>query len=507
MMNQLSGINSPIADSTLVSYFEYGHGLVWAILLILFILSDLKKTNEGSFKEIIYGSRQKFLYSYAFVFLISFTTVAISWGMSKIHLSFLYSLTIAFAIMSPVNAVSFFLFLIISRQWEFTNSNVISSMPQDFGAIMLISFFFYKFMRREKKLFFEKNVFLLIGYIILLCAGFYKTNIGFSSIPSILSLFSKILLFYLIAVDVIRNQFDLHKLKMSIVFAVLSRGILSLIYTAYSTQLDVDHFKSFIIRLEGIGSLGDPNDLASIVIMVLPIMYFSGSKIKNIFMRMFILVPSIGSALYLVWATRSRGALLALLIVLAAWFFLKFKNALLTIILAISISTLYFPLKESFQRDKSDLELSTANRLNYWVTGAHMLIKNPMLGVGYNMYPPLFEKYAPELKGESGERTAHSNWILVMAETGIIGFTFYMLFFFRNFLLTWKIRGLAQEYFLSALGYFLAISFLSQAYTYYPYIMICLCTCSYRVLYKDIPGNTEHQLNKNEQGPSREMVA
>lgn len=506
-MNQLSGINSPIADSTLVSYFEYGHSLIWGVLLIFFILSDLKKTSEGTFKEIIYGSQKKFVLGFATIFLISFVSVALSWDLSKIHLSFLYGLSITFAIMSPVNAVSLFLFLIIGRQWEFTYSNVISSMPQDFGAIMLISFFFFKFMKRERKLFFEKNIFLLVGYIVLLCASFYKTNMGFSAIPSILSLFSKILLFYIIAVDVIRDQFDLHKLKMSIVFAVLSRGVLSLIYTAYSTQLDVDHYKSLIIRLEGIGSLGDPNDLASIVILALPIMFFSGNKIKNIFIRMLVLVPSIGSGIYLVWATRSRGALLALLVVLAAWFFLKFKNIVLTLILAISISSLYFPLKESFQRDQSDLELSTANRLNYWVTGAHMLVKNPVLGVGYNMYPPLFEKYAPELKGEFGQRTAHSNWILVMAETGLIGFIFYVLFFYRNFILTWKIRGLAQEYFLSALGYFLAISFLSQAYTYYPYIMVCLCTCSYRVFFKEDSDNFGQQMINEEKGPDRDMVA
>jgi hypothetical protein len=119
--------------------------------------------------------------------------------------------------------------------------------------------------------------------------------------------------------------------------------------------------------------------------------------------------------------------------------------------------------------------------MTYIKTGLNMGIRNPILGVGYESYEINFERYATEILYEWGHRTAHNTWILAFAETGFLGFGFFVMMFWSAIQMSRQVFDQFPEYLVSLVGYAIAFSFLSHTYLLYPYMLYGLIGVAHRI--------------------------
>ena len=85
-------------------------------------------------------------------------------------------------------------------------------------------------------------------------------------------------------------------------------------------------------------------------------------------------------------------------------------------------------------------------RYSLWNAGLKMWQDHVIGGVGIGMYPSLLQYYALDLPSHYWNLTAHNTYILVLAETGIVGFILFvgmMVVSFRNFI-TYKSEEIAK---------------------------------------------------------------
>ena len=103
-----------------------------------------------------------------------------------------------------------------------------------------------------------------------------------------------------------------------------------------------------------------------------------------------------------------------------------------------------------------------------------MAIRSPLLGVGYTMFPSKYGEYGAASFTESGKRTAHNSWILLVSEAGFPALTLLLVLFAQSAIRAWKLFPRAPELLLVVVGYGVCMTFLSHTYVLYPYILFGL---------------------------------
>ncbi|MCB0319568.1 MAG: DUF4091 domain-containing protein, partial [Bdellovibrionales bacterium] len=131
-------------------------------------------------------------------------------------------------------------------------------------------------------------------------------------------------------------------------------------------------------------------------------------------------------------------------------------------------------------RGADDLEGSSSSRMNYVIAGLRMAATSPIVGVGVDRYPDLYEVFTPAFI-EWGKRTAHSSWILVLAELGLPGLFLFSGIYVSSFREAYRARGVHPEYLMTLIGYGMVMSLLSHAYIFLPYLLFGLISGAARV--------------------------
>jgi O-antigen ligase len=175
----------------------------------------------------------------------------------------------------------------------------------------------------------------------------------------------------------------------------------------YSPQ---DEVIGQLIRVRGAGFLSDPNDLAQILLIALPLAFIAwrrGRVAANFFV---VLVP----AMLLLWATyltHSRGGLIAL----AAVALMAARKKLGTTASMVLAGVFIFGLLAlDFTGGRGISAADGADRLEAWASGLEMFKSAPLFGIGFNGFTDLYEI------------TAHNSFVLCLAELGILGSTLWM---------------------------------------------------------------------------------
>lgn len=223
-------------------------------------------------------------------------------------------------------------------------------------------------------------------------------------------------------------------------------------------------------RAEAFGLIRNSNDLAALIVLCIP---FTISMFQSRFIHLVVVALS----LYAIFLTQSRGAFLGALIAIAAYVIDKkklkipsFKNLVLAGLLLILIFKGYTIF---LGRADSDIHASTMGRVNYWIAAVRMAIRSPIWGVGFGNYPSQFERYALEFF-EYGERTAHSSFFLVLAETGIVGTLLFVFLFKTAFSYLQSFKNKYPELLSAFFGYTVTMLFLSHSYLIFIYIVLAL---------------------------------
>lgn len=436
-----------------------------------FILQDREKFRESLPKE-----------SRVFMTLVLIvTTIGLAFnfydGFGEVGIIYAveFALLIVMCLVGPKYAVSFFIYMLLSRPWEIFDNQLMESMPRDLFYLTALVVVASKIV--NKRFYFRLN----LGTVIVLAFSVWVFFSAFFSpfqtdaISKYAEIFSKGIIVFLLIQNGFDQGRDLKVAKLTVVLAILEKSIISF-YQTYLASIQSLSIEDEYQRLESVGILSNSNDIAAIFILAIPftLFFLLKTKLKPFSWLTAFLVGGIMS--YLVWKSQSRGAMLALMGTFASYFFLQVrskKHIALVLVLALVAALGSFAL---MQRKAEDLEGSTSNRIIFWKAGVNMAVRNPVFGVGFWGFNENFASYA--IDGDTGSEgthmTAHSSWVQVLAETGFMGLFLFMGLWIYALKRSFEIRRAEPEYFMSLVGYGITITFLSHAYLLFPYILCAL---------------------------------
>lgn len=184
------------------------------------------------------------------------------------------------------------------------------------------------------------------------------------------------------------------------------------------------------------GYFHDENDIALYINTMLPFCYFFLIYQKELGWR---LIYAAGVILGITAdvVSFSRGGFVGLAVIAAGiWFFGK-KKVLTLCIFCIIASGMYFWVGEAYIAEIktiTDTSEGTASwRLMAWKSGVRMFLHNPF-GVGGNNYQIRLPEYQPKDYGRlDWGRPAHSLWVTLLSELGIIGVILFVRLIYNVF--------------------------------------------------------------------------
>ena len=167
-------------------------------------------------------------------------------------------------------------------------------------------------------------------------------------------------------------------------------------------------------RIQYVGIFNDPNDLGLLFVMCLPMAFYLAVRGGWMGLAKLFWLLAAGILLYGIYLTDSRGTLLATLVVMGAYVW--WRRGLVTAgVLGVAALGALMALPSRMQELDAS-EASAAGRVDSWYEGLQMFQQNPLFGVGADMY------------SEHNALTAHNSFVLVLAETGIVGFIVWVAF-------------------------------------------------------------------------------
>lgn len=184
------------------------------------------------------------------------------------------------------------------------------------------------------------------------------------------------------------------------------------------------------------GQMFDPNDVAFVEVSLLGFALWVLVGRFGFMMRAAALATLVSGVLLTLF-TASRGGLLGLVTFLVLFLCLRvsrvskaFKTALLAIMLVGAYANADKINLERYQTLGSledDYNLAEGGRVDTWKRGMREFWGNPLTGVGVNSFAPAVGWQRAAEGGFGKWQTAHSVYVQVLVETGIIGGTAYFL--------------------------------------------------------------------------------
>ncbi len=242
--------------------------------------------------------------------------------------------------------------------------------------------------------------------------------------------------------------------------------------------LDKDH------RIRYVGIFNDPNDLGLLFVSILPMaVYLSAGG--GLLRRLFWLTCA-ALILYGIYLTNSRGTMLAVAVIFGVYLWMK--RGKLTALVFGGVGFLAMRLIKTRFQDLEASGESATGRIDAWYAGIHMFLSHPLLGVGVGNFT------------DYNYLTAHNSLVLVLAETGFVGYTLWLAFVGYGFwmmvnilrhqpdldaddelgVLAWRQeQSIAFTLLLCLCGMFAAAFFLSRSYIILVYLLAAVVVGTY----------------------------
>ncbi|WP_109125845.1 O-antigen ligase family protein [Dyella sp. C11] len=254
-------------------------------------------------------------------------------------------------------------------------------------------------------------------------------------------------------------------------------------------------------RIQYVGIFNDPNDLGMLFVSVFPmgVLLFKRARFIG---KMFWLA-CILTVLYGVYLTNSRGAMLGVLMVIGGYIWYR-RGMVVAGILGVAGLTVMKMLSSRMQELDAGEE-SASGRVDAWYEGLQMFKEHPIFGVG----PGNFTDY--------NQLTAHNSFVLVLAETGFVGYVLWLAMVGYTFWMVaavlrlkpdaevepekhaaWIIeRPMALTLLLSLCGMFTCAFFLSRSYMIVLYVVLAIVTGFYLGARERIGGLPSFSMSEN----------
>lgn len=249
-------------------------------------------------------------------------------------------------------------------------------------------------------------------------------------------------------------------------------------------------------RIQYVGIFNDPNDLGLLFVMTVPMALFLADRGGLLGLRRLFWWAATAALLYGIYLTSSRGALLALVALVAFWVWRR-RGAMTAGLLGLGMLAVIVALPSRLSELDAS-ESSAAGRVDAWYSGFEMFISRPLFGIGPGQFAD-----------NNANLTAHNSFVLVLAETGIVGYTLWLAFLGYGVMMMmavlrhspeladaqaateWKVeRSIAMTLLMSQIGFFAAAFFLSRSYLILLYLLAALVLGYYtgaRIRYPALP--------------------
>ncbi|MGC2232637.1 MAG: O-antigen ligase family protein, partial [Candidatus Acidiferrum sp.] len=165
-----------------------------------------------------------------------------------------------------------------------------------------------------------------------------------------------------------------------------------------------------LARIRGAGFLSDPNDLAQILLIALPLLFIAWRRGRMAANFLVVLLP-VALLLWTTFLTHSRGGLLGLT---AVTLMACRKKLGTTASAALAAVFVFGMLALDFTGGRGISPADGVGRLEAWANGLEMFKSAPLFGIGFNNFTDLYEI------------TAHNSFVLCLAELGLLGSTLWM---------------------------------------------------------------------------------
>ena len=255
-------------------------------------------------------------------------------------------------------------------------------------------------------------------------------------------------------------------------------------------------------RIQYVGIFNDPNDLGLLFVMCLPMAGYLSGRGGMLGLRRLFWLAVAALLVYAIVLTDSRGTMLAAALVVGLYVWRRFNLFAAATVGAIGLAVLMAIPSRLQEIDAS--ESSAAGRVDAWYEGFLMFFSRPILGIGAGNF------------ADYNTITAHNSFVLVLAETGIVGFTLWFAFVGYGFLMmgavlryrpeladaaaerAWRDeRAIAATLLLAQSGFFFAAFFLSRSYVVLLYLLAALALGYYSGACDRYPGLPRFHLSED----------
>jgi putative inorganic carbon (HCO3(-)) transporter len=231
-------------------------------------------------------------------------------------------------------------------------------------------------------------------------------------------------------------------------------------------------------RIQYVGIFNDPNDLGLLFVICTPMAFYLSSRGGLLGLRRLFWLAVAAALLWGIFLTNSRGAFVAVALLVAVYVWRR-RGLFSAAVLGSCFLVAMMMLPSRMQELDVDEE-SAFGRIDAWYEGLQMFSGHPIFGVGAGNFT------------EINPLTAHNSFVLVLAETGIIGYTLWFIFVCYGFRMTmavlrhepepadadtpaWKTeRSLATTLLVAQAGFYAAAFFLSRSYVILLYLLTAL---------------------------------
>jgi putative inorganic carbon (HCO3(-)) transporter len=228
----------------------------------------------------------------------------------------------------------------------------------------------------------------------------------------------RILVAYLLIVNTVVSE----KRLRAFLFAMIIGGL----FPAIGTLNGYLHGDLIEGRAHWIGIFGNPNELAYILVMVVPLAVVMASRARN--SLRILLWAAIALYVAAIYLTQSRGSLIGLVGVMAL-LAIRQRGVILKIVMgALLVGGLAFTVTSWTRSDGAGTQDYTVQqRIATIKAGAAMFAAHPIVGVGIDCAIVAFPLYAPDDFKARGALVIHNTIIQALSETGVLGFVPFML--------------------------------------------------------------------------------
>lgn len=168
------------------------------------------------------------------------------------------------------------------------------------------------------------------------------------------------------------------------------------------------------------GAATNSNELAAS--LILPLSLAIGGVISNRGVRRVLLLAASITMLGCTLLTMSRGALAALAVVAAVYFYRRGADKKLLVLLACGVLLIAFAPDLLRTRLHESLSSRGQGRWDIWLVGFEVVKHHGLIGVGLDNFPVAFQQYAgKQAVFRTYSVVPHNIYLQALAETGILG--------------------------------------------------------------------------------------